>query len=241
MKYNNQSEDLEIYMEQISRLIPYPASVKSETLSDLRIDVENALEDSIEVSPSEVFGSPSEVAKNVIQGQNWHQNRAGWRIRLIAWIIDLFIKLGVAFTFLGIGFVIFLFVIPLDELISIVFEWEDVETMKTFFTIENIQKMTIMLILITPATIIFMIYNIVLESYYSATVGKKILNLAVVDQSGIRISKRQAIIRNLSKIVLGEILFFDVLLGMILVKDRSTYSKYQRALDIIAETIVIRY
>ena len=106
---------------------------------------------------------------------------------------------------------------------------------------ENIQKMLIMLLIITPATIAFMLYNIVLESYYNTTIGKKILNLAVVDQSGIKISKRQAIIRNLSKIVLGEILFFDVILGMILVRDRSTDTRYQRGLDIIAETIVIRY
>lgn len=241
MNYNKQNFDLDLYMEEISHLIPYPTSVKGETLDDLRIDVENALKDASEKSPTEVFGSPSEVARNVIKGQNWHNNRAGWGIRFLAWGIDLFCKLSLGFILLGVGFLIFLFIIPFDELLSIIFEWEDTETMSAFLTTENIQKMIIMLFIITPATIAFMLYNIALESYYNTTIGKKILNLAVVDQSGIKISKRQAIIRNLSKIVLGEILFFDVILGMILVRDRSTDTQYQRGLDIIAETIVIRY
>jgi uncharacterized RDD family membrane protein YckC len=241
MKYKNQNEDLELYMEEISRLIPYPTSIKSEALHDLRIDIENAMNDAYGTSPTEVFGLPSDVARNVIQGQNWHENRASWSVRLVAWGIDLICKLSLAFSFLVIGFVIFLFIIPLDDLIKIIFEWEDGEKMSEFLTIENIQKMVIMLVLITPATILFMLYNIILESYYSTTIGKKLLNLAVVDQSGIRISKRQAIVRNLSKIILGEILIFDVILGMILVRDRSTNTQNQRGLDIIAETIVIHY
>ena len=84
MTYNNQNSDLELYMEEISHLIPYPIYVKGETLDDLRIDVENALKDTNGKSPTEVFGLPSEVARNVIKGQNWHDNRAGWDIRFFA-------------------------------------------------------------------------------------------------------------------------------------------------------------
>jgi len=51
---------------------------------------------------------------------------------------------------------------------------------------------------------------------------------------------RQAIIRNLSKIVLGEFLILDTVLGMILERQTPERTHYQRGLDILAETIVIK-
>ena len=93
---------------------------------------------------------------------------------------------------------------------------------------------------ILPASMAFLLYNIVLEHYFSATIGKKVFNLVVVDHSGLKMHGRQVIIRNLSKIVLGEFLILDTFLGMILERQTPERTHFQRGLDILAETIVIR-
>ncbi|MHA2165599.1 MAG: RDD family protein, partial [Candidatus Hodarchaeales archaeon] len=95
-------------------------------------------------------------------------------------------------------------------------------------------------LVIVPATMVFFLYNIVLEYYFSATVGKKLFRLVTVDHSGLKMQGRQVIIRNLSKIVLGEFLILDTVLGMILERQTPERTHYQRGLDILAETIVIK-
>lgn len=84
-------------------------------------------------------------------------------------------------------------------------------------------------------------YNAVLEYHFGATIGKRLLSLVVVDQSGVRISWKQALIRNLYKFLVSEeLLPFDVMLGMILEKMDPEKTKNQRGLDILAETTVIK-
>ncbi len=131
-------------------------------------------------------------------------------------------------------------IIPFDELVQEFAKWET-GTFETIWSSPQGQITTILsLVIITPATVVFCAYNIILEHFFSATIGKWLLKLRVVDQSGIRMVARQSIIRNLSKIVLGEFLILDVVLGMILEKQTPDRTQNQRGLDILAETIVIK-
>jgi len=236
----NEKQDIDEYIVEISRLLPYPESLKEEVVNDLKTDVQSAMDDSADKSPVTVFGTPLEVAKNVIQGQEWHNNRARWTIRFFAWSIDLFLKLSLGFIILGIGLFIMILLIPFDELIQEFSKWE-AESFIAIMSSSKGQLVTILsFLVILPATIVFLLYNIVLEHYFSATIGKKVFNLIVVDQSGVKMNGRQAIIRNLSKIVLGEFLILDTVLGMILERQTPERTHYQRGLDILAETIVIK-
>jgi uncharacterized RDD family membrane protein YckC len=236
----NETQEINKYLGEISRLLPYPKSFKEEVLDDLKVDVQSALDDSEDKSPAKVFGTPFEVAKNVIQGQEWHKNRAGWKIRFFAWAIDLFLKLSIAFLVLAIGFLIMIIFVPFDELIQEFSNWET-NSFEIILSTSKGQLVTILsFITILPATIIFLVYNIVLEHYFNTTIGKKLFHLVVVDHSGIKMHGRQVIIRNLSKIVLGEFLILDTFLGMILERQTPERTHYQRGLDILAETIVIK-
>jgi len=65
--------------------------------------------------------------------------------------------------------------------------------------------------------------------------------LIVVDESGIRITWQQAIIRNLTKTFIStEFLILDVILGIGLEKQDPQKAKKQRSLDVLAETMVIQ-
>lgn len=236
----NETQEINRYIVEISRLLPYPKSLKEEALDDLKVDVQSALDDSVDKSPATVFGTPLDVAKNVIQGQEWHNNRAGWTIRFSAWVIDLFLKLALGFIILGIGFLIMMVFIPFDELMQEFSKWET-SSFEAIIATSKGQMVTILsFFTIILAASVFMLYNIVLEHYFSTTIGKKLFHLVVVDHSGLKMKGRQAIIRNLSKIVLGEFLILDTVLGMILERQTPERTHYQRGLDILAETIVIK-
>ncbi|MFX0114428.1 MAG: RDD family protein [Candidatus Hodarchaeota archaeon] len=75
-------------------------------------------------------------------------------------------------------------------------------------------------------------YYAILESRYGRTIGKRLLRLRVVSESGVRISWQQAVTRNLSKI-LSQLLFFDWLASWFLKTNR------QRAVELVAKTQVI--
>lgn len=236
----NELNQIDLYIKEVSRLLPYPKSKKKEALDELRIDVQAAMKDSEGETPSMVFGTPFDVAKNVSQGHDWHNKRARWRTRLFAWMIDLIIEGSLIIIFLGVGFLILIMtVIPYDDLIQEFSNWGS----GTFTFSARVLLMTIFITFLTIVTVIILIgYNAVLEYYFGATVGKKLLNLAVVDQTGIRITWKQAIIRNFSKILISEeLLPFDVILGMILEHLDPEKTRNQRGLDILAETIVIKH
>ena len=94
------------------------------------------------------------------------------------------------------------------------------------------------LILGIPALLVILSYFTLLEEYFATTVGKKVLGLRVVDESGIRITWSQAILRNLTKTPLtGQFLVFDVLIGML---SEKTKDKKQRIFDLTSDTIVIQ-
>ena len=81
-------------------------------------------------------------------------------------------------------------------------------------------------------------YFILLEQTYSATLGKRILGLSVVDESGIRISWSQSILRNFTKVpFLSTFLLIDLFVGILSEKTRG---RNQRMLDFVAGTKVIQ-
>ncbi|MFW9993304.1 MAG: RDD family protein [Candidatus Odinarchaeota archaeon] len=238
MDKNKGLSQIDSYIEEISRLLPYPELKKKEALDELRLDVQAAMRDSGGESPPLVFGNPVEVAKNVSQSHDWHSERAGWPVRFFAWLIDLFFEIILVITYLGAGFLLMLVFIPFDELIQEFSKWES----GAFeFTVREILLNVFSAFLIFTAITIFFGYNFVMEYYFSATIGKKFFGLMVVDQTGVKMTWKQVFIRNLSKVLVSEeLLPFDVVLGMILEKQDPEKTRKQRGLDILAETIVIK-
>ena len=78
--------------------------------------------------------------------------------------------------------------------------------------------------------VLIMVYFILCEKIFGATVGKSLMMLQVKSKNGYNINWAQAIVRNLSKIYWFPILF-DWIIGKILHKDRI--------LNEITRTIVI--
>ncbi|MFX0173189.1 MAG: RDD family protein [Candidatus Hodarchaeota archaeon] len=206
---------IDVYINEISHFLPYPKSKKTEALEELRIDVQAAMKDSEGESPSTVFGDPHDVAKNISQSHEWYSKRARWRTRLLAWFIDLIIEIGLMISMLGMGFLIVIStIIPFDELILEFTKWESGTVTVSLQVLLMIVFITLLFI---GTLIIWFGYNAVLEYYFGATIGKRLLNIIVVDQTGVRSNWKQALIRNLSKLYISEeLLPFDIILGMIL-------------------------
>ncbi len=83
------------------------------------------------------------------------------------------------------------------------------------------------------------LYFMVLEKIWSTTIGKWVFRLRTVDISGIKPSWKQVLIRNFTKFQ-GEFLPFDIIIGMMMEKEKGTPGKYQRATDILADTMVVK-
>ncbi|MHA2387614.1 MAG: RDD family protein [Candidatus Hodarchaeales archaeon] len=229
---------IDLYIDEVSRYLPYPKEKKQDALDELRIDVQSALNESEGKTPSSVFGSPRDVALNVSQGNNWHNERVNWLTRFFAWMIDIFALMAIILVFLSAGFLLLIItIIPFDDLMN---EFSNWETGVVDLSLQGILLLTFISILTILTVIIFVGYNVVLEYRYGTTIGKKLFHLAVVDQTGIKITWKQAIIRNFSKIfVFQEFLPIDVILGMILERFDPEKTNRQRGMDILAETIVV--
>ncbi len=241
MDKNEESNQIDMYINQVSSLLPYPNTTKKEALDELRIDVQSARKDSEGEPLSIVFGNPRNVAQNVSQGHDWHNKRAGWSIRLLAWLIDLIMEACLVLIILGAGFLLLLVIIPFEELMLEFSSWESGTSTLKFFSPQGLLFIAIITVLTLATVAAILGYNAALEYYFGKTIGKKLLSLAVVDKTGIKITWKQAIIRNFSKIIVSEeLLPFDVILGMILERMDPEKTRNQRGLDILAETIVIR-
>lgn len=242
MSKNIEFNSIDGYMTEVQRFIPYSEDKIQEALKELQIDVEAAMGEG--KSPSAEFGSPRDVALNLTESHpDWYAKRASWWTRLAAFLIDLFIETVLLVIYLGGGFfLIIAFVMPYDELVQEFNRWgSETFNMIELLTPTNILLIAIISFLTITTMLIILGYNIALEYYLGATIGKKLFNLLVVDQVGVRITWKQAIIRNFSKILISEeLLPFDVVLGMILQKMNPEKTKNQRGLDILAETIVIK-
>ncbi|MFW9914104.1 MAG: RDD family protein [Candidatus Thorarchaeota archaeon] len=242
MKAKEDLSQINLYINEVSRLLPYPQSKKKEVLEELGVDVQAAMKDSGEKSPSIVFGTPHDTAKNVCQAQNWHNIQATWHIRFFAWLIDWIFLTIFLMMIIGVGFLATLTFMSYEEMKDEFSQWESSTYDWNSASSQAWMLMFVVLLMSIIAIIVFFGYNIGLEYYYGATIGKKFLNLIVVDQTGIRITWKQAIIRNISKILVNYtfLLPIDVLLGILREKRDPNKAYNQRGLDIIAETIVVK-
>lgn len=238
------SNNLDQYIDEVRGFLPYPRIKTKDALDELRIDVQAALDDSSIKNPSSVFGSPRDVAKNISRSREWGIKRAGWIKRLIAFLIDAMIQMGSAMLFFILGFFFLFSLFMSPEEISLLFA-DLIAEEESFLNLglnifESLLFFTFFTFLAITSIVILFCYNILLERSFSTTIGKKIFGLIVVDESGIRITWKQAIIRNLTKTFISiEFLILDVILGIGLERQDSEKTKKQRSLDVLAETIVV--
>lgn len=211
-------DPIDSYIREVSRLLPYEQTKKEALLIELKNDVKDAM-DSDKRPPSVVFGPPRLVAKNLSVSQDWNTNSVGMIKRTLAFLLD-YLLIIVVFT-----------IFALLRIILTDFSLNEIE----------FQHDTIPLgfLMSTVPMIIFMFsYFVLSELTFSTTFGKKILNLIVIDESGIKITWQQAIIRNVTKVpFISTFLPFDVLLGVL---SEKTLGDKQRVLDLAAGTLVVQ-
>ena len=132
---------------------------------------------------------------------------AKWTDRFVAWLID-FIIVSVILT----------------SIIFAHYGTMDYEFEGEGFWAENSQFL--------PTSGIFFIYWIILEYKTGQTIGKKILNLKVIDVSGDKASLKGIAISSFGK---SFLLPLDMVLGLIL-----TNEKRQRVFNKLGDTLVIK-
>ncbi|MFX0204957.1 MAG: RDD family protein [Candidatus Hodarchaeota archaeon] len=217
---NQQALDpIDSYIKEISALLPYSEKRKTLVLKELRRDVQDAI-GADKRPPSVVFGSVHEVAKNLSVAQDWGTKPAHWSTRALAFIVDYSLIVTIALIVTVLNFIV------TDLSIKDIRLYHDMDIPFAFLFIS------------IPFIIFMLSYFIFLEKTYSTTLGKRLLKLMVVDESGVRIDWTQAVLRNITKVpFIGGFLPFDVIIGIFSEKTRG---RNQRVLDFVAGTIVIQ-
>ncbi|MFX0184867.1 MAG: RDD family protein [Candidatus Hodarchaeota archaeon] len=211
---NDRSYLIDSYIQKIDDWLPYPRTKKEIVLERLKVEITEAIRDTEQEDPVQVFGNPYQVAKDVSSGQDWDMERSSYSDRAMAFVIDIFIQ--------TIG------------IVAGVLIW-----LRTMFAPDyNAAGLTLILVslffFLIPYVLVWTVgYFIIFEKVTSKTPGKALLGLTVCDVSGVRITWSQAIIRNLTKIEIF-ILLIEVIVGIVQKTD------FQRPLDIVANTMVIR-
>lgn len=216
------------FLNQVNSWLPPRASKKDKWLQELRQDLETAYEDiSADLSTSErwrevlsEFGEPMEVAKNLVSSRAESFTRASYSRRVVAYLIDMVITFGLAI----------LFILPLVGGVYLSIVYGDVSTDRD--TVPIILLLLLVNLLIVLVITALVGYFVVLERQWGATVGKRVLGIQVVSETGLRLTWQQAIVRNLSKLN-EQFLLIDWLIGWLLKTDR------QRGLDVAAKTQVV--
>lgn len=216
---NKKTYTIDSYIKKIDYWLPYPKTKKEIVLERLRVEITEAIQDTENKDPTQAYGNPYQVAKDVSSGQDWDVERSSYSDRAMAFIIDIFIQM------IGV--------------LAGVFIWmRTVLTPEYFvnglsFSRETYAIITLFFFLI-PYILVWIIgYFIFFEKVASKTPGKALLGLTVCDVSGVRITWSQAIIRNLTK-TSTLILLIEVIVGI------TQKTDLQRPLDLVANTIVIR-
>src|SRR6187397_2555923 len=88
----------------------------------------------------------------------------------------------------------------------------------------------LLLILLIGTTIVFFFYTIAAETLFSQTIGKWLLSLRVVRESGARISLGQAIVRQLPAVL--QVGWIDAMFALFT-------EKSQRAFEMLSKTRVV--
>ena len=88
----------------------------------------------------------------------------------------------------------------------------------------------LLLLLLIGSSIVFFVYTIAAETLFSQTIGKWLLHLRVVRESGARIGFGQAIVRQLPAVL--QVLWIDAIFALF--TDKS-----QRAFELLSKTRVV--
>jgi uncharacterized RDD family membrane protein YckC len=228
---------IEEYIRNVDDWLPYPQNEKSEILDNLHAEVTEAIHDKNNPDPTVAFGDPYDIAKGLSLGQDWGMSPANWYVRTVAFMIDVILILSICSIYLLIGFLVF-FRFNLEAVLSIEKLGDAIEILQGDLGIGSfLLQIFLLLLFVFGAVVIYSSYFIVLEKQYSSTVGKKLLGLQAVDISGIRLTWKQSILRNFTKLPgFVEFLPFDVILGMFLSKKDEI--QYQKATEMLTETMV---
>jgi uncharacterized RDD family membrane protein YckC len=132
---------------------------------------------------------------------------AKWTDRFLAWLVD-FIIVSVIST----------------SIVFASFGTLDYEFIDNGFWAESMQYI--------PTSILFFVYWIILEYKTGQTIGKKILNLKIIDISGNRASLKGIIISSFGKSFLLPI---DVVLGWLM-----TNKNRQRIFNKLGDTLIVK-
>lgn len=208
---NKEMELIDDYIQEVNIWLPYPMNLKSKILENLKSDILETIKDTGEKNPVLAFGDPYHVAKSISKGQDWGTIRADYGTRFWAYLFDQVI------IFLGILIGIYLY-------ISISLR-SGFNSLSLFFTA---------FFVLLPYTLFWIYgYFVILEKIFAATPGKRLLGLSVCDESGVRITWLQAIIRNITKFE-TTLLLLDTIIA------HYQKTNYQRLMDTVAKTIVVR-
>ncbi|MFX1512450.1 MAG: RDD family protein [Promethearchaeota archaeon] len=202
------------YIDEVGYWLLLSNEQKKESLDYLRNDIEEAIQDSGSSNLVSEFGHPYEVAKNLSKSQNRVKKCANYKVRSFAFLIDY--CLIVILVLIGL--------LPWLYVVGYPYEQGEVSFFYFLFTL---------FIYLIPYTILCTLgYWVLFEKITSSTPGKSLFGLIVCDESGVRLTWTQALIRNLTKSQF-EFILLEIFISYFLLR------KCQRLLDTVAKTTVI--
>lgn len=217
------------YMKDVERYFPYSKMKKKRALEHIRNEVIEAINDS-EDPLYETMGYPEVLAKNFSGNYDWKVENATTTCRLGAFIIDSILTLIIGIFCLGIlGVYWFNFFYGDTSYIGKVVLAPNGSGSYSPIDIDMLVIEIPLVVLIITCYYLTFGHTFILESRRSKTIGKKIMGLVVIDTSGIRITKSQAITRNISKLIPG-----------LLVIEMLVRKTNQRFSEVISESKVIQ-
>lgn len=230
---------IKLYIKKIDYWLPQPKEKVKRLLENLKEEILEAIQDTGDPDPVVAYGDPYQIAKGLSLSQDWGFEPATWKNRFLAFIVDILIIVSACFAYLLFGLVVF-FGINIQQALNINEISEALNLLRGDLEIAPFLVSGFFLLFYgSGAILLYSAYFVVLEKSYSVTIGKKLLGLLVVDISGVRMTWKQSIVRNFTKLPgIIEFLPFDIILGML--KMDKGHGESQKGTDFLAETIVIR-
>ncbi|MHB1135034.1 MAG: RDD family protein [Chloroflexota bacterium] len=215
MNGERSQNEVDRYIKEVLRRVPTSAAEKARLGDDLRAHLAAAQESGESVTTAIVrLGTPDQVAEEFMQARGFVY-ASFWR-RAAAFALDVLFILLAAIPLTVVGVLAVNSVSRSPEGIW----W-------------LLSGLLIALALSSGLGVLglFVLYFPVAEARFGQTIGKRLLGLRVVSESGLPIGFREALLRRLSyylRFLLPDALFIPFT------------QKRQRALDIVARTVVIK-
>jgi uncharacterized RDD family membrane protein YckC len=224
-------DPLKEYINTIEKYLPFSKRQRKQAMSLLTLDIEEAVHDTPSKKPNEIFGDPYDVAKKFAQSYEWNTIQAKFKVRALAYIIDLLLSLNLGFFWLMIITIYFWNII-----IAYIDKVKLSNGLGSYsFLDPDILILEIALVFIVSlAWIITFGHSIIFEKKFSTTLGKRVCNIIVCDQTRTRITWGQGLNRNLTKFIPG------LLLGEILLTPFLSTAPNQRIFDKIGGMIILQ-